>query len=104
MHPFGLVVLFHFLWEHELPSLFVLGATGLLLSVMFLCHSSRRHQDAPAVLPRSPLFNLASFLTQRHDFLAWGFKLTNERLFQFRLLRVCHILVGHVALVVDYLH
>ena len=93
MYPIGLVTLAQFLWEHELPSLFVMVAVGSLLSVAFLCHGNQRRQDAPATLSRFPLFNITSFLTQRHDFLAWGFRVTNQRLFQFRLLRVRHTLL-----------
>jgi len=89
MHPFVLVTLLEFLWEHEYPSLFVWVATGLLLSVVFLYHSNQRHKDAPAALPgRFPFFNITSFLTHRHDFLAWGFRVTNQPLFQFNLLFV----------------
>jgi hypothetical protein len=94
MHPFGLGTLLQFLWEHKLPSLFVWVAIGLLLSAMFLYHSNRRHKDAPAALPwRLPLFNITSFLTHRHDFLAWGFRVTNQPLFQFSLLLVRQTLV-----------
>jgi hypothetical protein len=88
MYPFGLVTLLQVLWEHGLPSLFVMVTIGSLLSVVFLYHGNQGRQDAPATLSRFPLFNITSFLTQRHDFLAWGFKVTNQRLFQFRLLRV----------------
>jgi hypothetical protein len=101
MYPFGLVTLLQFLWELELPSLFVLVAIGLFLSVVLHCHSNRRHQDAPAILPQFPLFNITSFLKQRHDFLAWGFEVTNQRLFQFRLLRVRQTLVVPAALAVQ---
>ncbi|KAF8462100.1 cytochrome P450 [Russula ochroleuca] len=87
MHPFGLIALLQFLWEHEIPSLFVLVALGLLLSVVFLCYRNQTCQDAPATLPHFTLSHIASFMKQRHDFLAWGFKVTNQRLFQFRLLR-----------------
>ena len=93
MYPFGLVTLLQLLWEHGLPPLFVMMAIGSLLSVVFLCHGNQRRQDAPATLSRFPLFNITSFLTQRHDFLARGFRLTNQRLFQFRLLRVRHTLL-----------
>jgi hypothetical protein len=89
MHPFGLVTLLQFLWEHEFPSLFIWVAIGLVLSAVFLYHSNQRHKDAPAVLPRRlPLVYITRFLTHRHDFLAWGFKVTNQPLFQFNLLFV----------------
>ncbi|KAH9998593.1 cytochrome P450 [Russula vinacea] len=64
-----------------------LVALGLLLSVVFLCYCNQTCQDAPASLPHFSLSHIASFMKQRHDFLAWGFKVTNQRLFQFRLLR-----------------
>jgi hypothetical protein len=89
MHPFGLGTLLQFLREHRFPSLSFWVAVGLLLSAVFLYHSRQRHKDAPAALPRRlPLFNITSFLTHRHDFLAWGFRVTNQPLFQFNLLLV----------------
>lgn len=94
MYPFGLVTLLEFLWEHELPSLFVVVAIGSLLSVVFLCHGIQRRQDAPAALSGFPLFNITAFLTQQHDFLAWGFRVTSQQLFQFRLLRVRQTLLN----------
>lgn len=97
MHPFGLITLLQFLSEHEVPSLFVLVALGLLLSVVFLCYCNQTCQDAPASLPHFSLSHIASFMKQRHDFLAWGFKVTNQRLFQFRLLRVCSTPVALIA-------
>src|SRR5487761_1814010 len=103
MHPFGLVTLLQFLWEHELPSLFVWVAIGLLLSVVFLYHSNQRHVDAPATLPRFLLFNITSFLTHRHDFLAWGFRVTNQSLFQFNILLVRRNLVGPATRVRGFL-
>lgn len=93
MYPVGVITLLQFLWEHEVPSIFVLVTLGLLLSVLFLCRCNPRHQDAPPTLPRFPLFNILSFFQRRHDFLAWGFKVTDQRLFQFRLLHVCQTLV-----------
>ena len=89
MHPFGLIALLQYLCEHGIPSLLVMVGIGLLLSVVFLCRRDQSYQDAPATLPISPLFHVTSFMKQRHDFFAWGFKVTNQRLFQFRLLRVC---------------
>ena len=88
MHTFGLIIFLQFVWEHGLPSLFVFVALGLLLSVASLYDNHQRHQDAPVTLPGLPLFNVTTFLKRRHDFLAWGFRVTNQRLFQFRLLRV----------------
>ncbi|KAF8493360.1 cytochrome P450 [Russula emetica] len=84
MHPFGLITLLQFLWEHGIPSLLVFG---LLLSIVFLCRRDQSYQDAPAALPHFPLSHVTSFMKQRHDFFAWGFRVTNQRLFQFRLLR-----------------
>ncbi len=89
MHPFGLITLLQFLWEHGIPSLFVMVVLGLLLSLVFLCHRDQSYQDAPATLPHFPLSHVTSFMKQRHDFFAWGFRVTNQRLFQFQLLRVC---------------
>lgn len=100
MYPFGLVTLLELLLELELPALFVLVAICLFLSVVLLRHRNQRHQDAPATLPQFPLFNITSFLKKRHDFLARGFEITNQRLFQFRLLRVRQTLVP-VALAVQ---
>ena len=90
MHPFGLITLLQFLWEYDaVPSLpvFVM-VLGLVLTVVFLCRREQSYQDAPATIPYSPLSHATSFLKQRHDFFAWGFKVTNQRLFQFRFLRV----------------
>jgi hypothetical protein len=93
MHPFGLITLLQFLWEHGIPSLLVIG---LLLSVVFLCRRDQSYQDAPATLPH-PLSHVTSFMKQRHDFFAWGFRVTNQRLFQFRLLRVCQTSLALMA-------
>jgi hypothetical protein len=95
MHPFGLITFLQVVWEHGLPSLFVLIALGLLLSVTSLNDCHQRHQDAPVALPGLPFFNVTTFLKRRHDFLAWGFRVTNQRLFQFRLLRVRQNLFSH---------
>jgi len=96
MHPFGLLTLLQFLWEHGIPSLFII-VLGLLLSVVFLCRPDQSYQDAPATLPRFPLSHVTSFMKQRHDFFAWGFRVTNQRLFQFRLLRVCQTSLAVMA-------
>ena len=88
MHPFGLVTLLQFLWEHKIPTLFIM-VLSLFLSVVFLCRCDRSHQDAPATLPYFSLTHITPFLKRRHDFFAWGFKATNQRLFQFNFLRVC---------------
>ena len=93
MHPLGLTTLLEFFWEHGIPSLFVL-ALGLLLSLVFLSRRDQSHKDAPATLPRLSLSHITPFFKQRHDFFAWGFKVTNQRLFQFNFLRVCRI-CGH---------
>ena len=97
MHPFGLITFLQFLWEHGIPSLFALMALGLLLSVLFLCRRNQDYWDAPATLPRFPLSHITSFLRQRHDFFARGFRITNQRLFHFRLLHVCQALVALIA-------
>ena len=94
MHPFGLITLLQLLWEHGIPSLLVIG---LLLSVVFLCHRDQSCPDAPAALPHFPLSHVTSFMKQRHDFFAWGFRVTNQRLFQFRLLHVCQISLALMA-------
>jgi hypothetical protein len=89
MHPFGLITFLQFLWEqHGIPSPSIM-ILGLLLSLVFLCRRDQSHHDAPATLPRFSLSHAMSFLKQRHDFFAWGFKETNQRLFQFNFLRVC---------------
>ena len=95
MHPFGLITLLQFLWEHGIPSLLVIG---LLLSVVLLCRRDQSCHDAPATLPHFSLSHVISFMKQRHDFFAWGFSVTNQRLFQFRLLRVCQTSLALIAL------
>ena len=99
MQPFGLIAPLQFLWEHGIPSSSIL-ALGLLLSLMFLSRRNESHQDsdAPATLPRFSLFHIAPFLKRRHDFFAWGFKATNQRLFQFGFLRVCQTSTALVPL------
>jgi hypothetical protein len=97
MHPFGLTTLLQSLWEHGTPSLFIV-ILGLFLSVVFLCRRHQGSQDAPATLPHFSLSHVMPSLKQRHDFFAWGFKVTNQRLFQFRLLRVCQTSVALMAL------
>jgi hypothetical protein len=89
MYPVGAVTLLQFLWEHGLPSPFALVTLGLFLSLVFLCRCNRRHQDTPAHLPRFFLFNTLDFFRRRYDFFVWGFQVTGQRLFQFRLLWVC---------------
>ncbi len=88
MYPVGLVSLLQLFWKHERPSLFVLVTLGLVLSVVFLCPRSQRHQDTPVLLPRFFLFNVLPFFRRRYDFFVWGFQVTGQRLFQFRLLHV----------------
>jgi hypothetical protein len=99
MHPFGLITLFQFLWEHGIPSLSVI-ALGFFLSVVFLCRRYQSYQDsdAPATLPNFSLSHITPFLKQRHDFFTWGFKVTNQRLFQFSFLRVCQTSIALIAL------
>jgi hypothetical protein len=97
MHPFGLITLLQFLWEHGISSLFIM-ALGLLLSVVFLCRRDQSYRVAPTTLPNFSLSHIKPFLKQRHDFFAWGFKLTNQRLFQFSFLRVCQTSVDLMAL------
>jgi hypothetical protein len=96
MNPFGLTTLLQSLWEHGTPPLSII-VLGLLLSVVFLSRD-KSHQDAPTTLPHFSLFHITSFLKQRHDFFAWGFKVTNQRLFQFSFLRVCQTSVALMAL------
>ena len=97
MHPFGLTTLLQFLWEHRIPSLFIM-ILGSLLSVVFLCRFDQSSKDAPANLPHFSLSHAMSFLKRRHDFFAWGFKVTNQRLFQFNFLRVCQTSVALMGL------
>jgi hypothetical protein len=91
MHPFGLTTLLQFLGEHGIPSLFIL-ILGLLLLPVFLYRRDQSYQGAPATLPHFSVSYIMSSLNRRHDFFAWGFKVTKQRLFQFRLLRVCQTL------------
>jgi hypothetical protein len=95
MYPVGVATFLQSLWEHELPSMLVLVTFSLLLLVVshFRCNNGTRQQDTPPNLPRFPLFNTLSFFKRRHDFLAWGFRVTGQRLFQFRLLHVRQALV-----------
>jgi hypothetical protein len=93
MDLFELVTLLQFRWEYEISCLIIM-VLGLLLSVMLLCHCHQSYQDAPATLPHFSLSHTIFFLKRRHDFFAWGFKVTNQRLFQFRLLRVCQTSVA----------
>ena len=101
MHPFGLITLLQFLWKHVIPSLFIM-VPGLLLSVVFPCRRDQSQQGAPATLPHFSLSHITSFLKQRHDFFAWGFKVTNQRLFQFRFLRVCQTTVALMSDVLNF--
>ena len=97
MHPFGLITLLEFLWEHGIPSLFII-VLGLLLSVLILYRGDQSCQDAPVTLPHFSLSHITSALNRRHDFFAWGFKATKQRLYQFRLLRVCQSSIVLIAL------
>lgn len=100
MYPLGLIIFLQFLWEDELLSFLVLVALGLSLSVVFLCHCNhQRHQDAPPTLSSFPLLNILYFLKKPHDFFSLGFGVTNQRLFQFRFLRVRQTLANPVAVV-----
>ena len=71
---------------------------GLLPSVVFLCRRDQSYRDTPAILPHLSPFYIMSFLKKRHDFFAWGFNVTNQRLFQFSFLRVCQTSVDLMAL------
>ncbi|KAI9438629.1 cytochrome P450 [Lactarius indigo] len=86
MYPVGVVTLLQLFWEHGLPSSFVLVTLGLFLSLVFLCRRKKCHQDTPALLPRFFLLNTFTFFRRRYDFFIWGFQVTGQRLFQFRLL------------------
>ncbi|KAH9029045.1 cytochrome P450 [Lactarius pseudohatsudake] len=86
MYPVGVVTLSQLLWEHELSS-FVLVSLGLFLSIVSLCRCHQCHQDTPAFLPRFFLFNPFTFFRRCYDFFVWGFQVTGQRLFQFRLPR-----------------
>jgi hypothetical protein len=105
MYPVGLFTLLQFLWEHGHSS-FGLVALGLLLSAVFLwhCHWDQCDQDVPVSLPCFPLFSITSFFNQRHDFFAWGFRVTNQQLFQFRLIRVRQTIIDCSALVASIYH
>jgi hypothetical protein len=96
MHPFELITPLQFLWEHGISSLFIV-VLGLLLSAVFLCRRNQSYQDAPATLPRFSLSHITSSLKRCHDFFAWGSKVINQRLFQFRLLRVCQTSLALMA-------
>jgi len=96
IHPFGLIVTLHLLWEHGIFFLFI-TVPGFLLLAVFLSRRGQSYQDAPATFPHFPLSHVTSFLKQRHDFFAWGFKVTNQRLFRFKLLRVCWTFVALMA-------
>ncbi|KAF8260831.1 cytochrome P450 [Lactarius quietus] len=87
MYPVGAITLVQLLWEHRLPSSFALVTLGLFLSIVFLCRCNQRHQDTPVLLPRFFLFNISDFFQRRYDFFVWGFQVTGQRIFQFRLLR-----------------
>ena len=79
-----------------MPSLFnIVVVLGLLLLLVFLFRRDRSHKDAPATLPHFSLSYIMSFLKRRHDFLAWGFKATNQQLFQFKFLHVCQTFVSN---------
>lgn len=45
-------------------------------------------EDTPATLPGSPFFAIIPFFRQRFDFLNWGFRVTGQNIFQFKLLSV----------------
>jgi hypothetical protein len=92
------MVLLQFLEEHGIPSFFISMVLGLLLSAVFLCCRDQSSPDAPATLPHISLSYITSSLKRRHDFFTWGFKVTNQRLFQFRLLRICRTYVALMAL------
>ncbi|KAI0258284.1 cytochrome P450 [Gloeopeniophorella convolvens] len=73
MYPVGVVV-------------FLQSVLGLPPSALFLgTLGCQRQADAPISLPGG-LSNITSFFRRRYDFLAWALKLTDRRMFQFRLL------------------
>lgn len=45
-------------------------------------------EGSPISLPESCLFTILPFFRSRFDFLNWGFKLSGQSIYQFRLLQV----------------
>jgi hypothetical protein len=71
----------------------------LFIYVVATSRDSYKRTDAPVSLPGSSLFYIYPFFRRKFDFLNWGFRVTGEKAFQFKLLNVgilfsclCHLL------------
>ncbi|KAF7316374.1 Cytochrome P450 [Mycena indigotica] len=70
----------------------------LLLVSPFLLHRQPLPNDTPPTLPGFQWTHISSFFHRRHDFLAWGFRVTGAKIFQFKLMgNTVIVLSGPVA-------
>ncbi|ETW77953.1 cytochrome P450 monooxygenase 90 [Heterobasidion irregulare TC 32-1] len=65
----------------------VICLAGVLAGWLYVSAHERAQEDAPVSLPGYRLSSIIPFFRQRYDFLNWGFRFTEEPIFQFSLLR-----------------
>jgi len=82
----------------------VLVIISLLLCEYAVRWWTTKRDDMPASLNSLSISTIVPFVSNRYDFLNWGFQSTGETVFRFRLLNVRHVLYNrlqcsHVGLI-----
>lgn len=96
MYPAGLLSLVQAVVAD--PSEAAIKLSIALPSIVFLLFlwsrssSKQDLEDSPTTLPEGCLLTIFPFFRSRFDFLNWGFKLSGQAIFQFRLLQVKYLL------------
>lgn len=72
-------------------------AVVLLILIILVASShsedASRKEDAPVSLPVHSVLAITPFFRRRFDFLNWGFQVTGQSMFQFKLLQVRGIFI-----------
>ncbi|EPQ52237.1 cytochrome P450 [Gloeophyllum trabeum ATCC 11539] len=91
MYPVGIpCVVNAFLSSSSSVQFAIAIVVAAVLLILALCSSpfaTKPKDGEPAHLPDHSLFAIVPFFRNRFDFLSWGFRVTGESLFQFRLLQ-----------------
>lgn len=53
--------------------------------------------DLPPSVPGLSVLSIGPFFRRRFEFLNWGFRITGQSAFRFRLLNVCTLMCGHIT-------
>jgi len=97
MHPAGLSV---FVQDVLTTGLFW-QVCVLVIILLLLCEYAVRwwtakRDDMPVSLNSLSISTIVPFVSNRYDFLNWGFQSTGETVFRFRLLNVRHVLYNRL--------